>query len=213
MSIAGYAIVWGDVAQLETGREQFALGSLMNSSARLTFGHDPRPGAILGFARVVQDQHGACFRAQLDENRREVRQAIGAVRTGANFCSFKFRPLASRKSGDFVTIEHARLVEISIVGDPAYPQGGCWIEGDEPYLPSRLAALAEQFDRAPPLAATPAISAKPPRLAVGLDPVRAQVMGFIGALHGTLPGAVRPMRSSSGRIIDRAPGRSKVRPL
>jgi hypothetical protein len=38
-----------------------------------------------------------------------------------------------------------------VVGDLAYRAGGVWLAGDEPYLPPRLAVLAEQFDRAPPL--------------------------------------------------------------
>ena len=45
------------------------------------------------------------------------------------------------------------LLDVSIVGDPAYRAGGVWLAGDEPHLPPRLAVLAEQFDRAPPLGA------------------------------------------------------------
>jgi hypothetical protein len=45
------------------------------------------------------------------------------------------------------------LLDVSIVGDPAYWAGGVWLAGDKPYLPPRLAVLAEQFDRAPPWSA------------------------------------------------------------
>ena len=40
---------------------------------------------------------------------------------------------------------------LDVVGDPAYRAGGVWLAGDEPHLPPRLAVLAEQVDRAPPL--------------------------------------------------------------
>ena len=183
MSIAGYAIVWGDVAQLENVREQFEPGAFVNGSARLVFGHDPRPGAILGFARVAQDRHGARFSVELDEHRRDVRQVICAVRNGLNSCSFRFKPLASRKSGDLTVVERARLIEISIVGDPAYQAGGCWLAGDEPSLPLRLAALAEVYGTAPPLAArrppeTVRIELRP-RSRLQHGPVQAALHGYM----------------------------------
>jgi hypothetical protein len=118
---------------------------------------------------------------RVDEHDHGTRRVICAIRHGGlNGVSFKFRPLASRREGDLTTIERALLLDVSIVCDPYYTMGGCWLVGDEPYLPPRLAALAEQFDRATPLAAAPCgRSATPRRLAVGLDPVRAQVMGYM----------------------------------
>ncbi len=177
LALRGYLLCWHDVANLDAAREQFEPNAFINPSARLVFGHDPRPGAILGFARVVQDRHGARFSAQRDERRRDVRQAIGAIRYGANFCSFKFRPHATPKVGDLVTVERAMLLDVSIVSDPAYWAGGVWLVGDKSYLPPRLAALAEQFDRGlhndlcAERARFPvirAVDAKPPRRAAAI---------------------------------------------
>jgi hypothetical protein len=89
-------------------------------------------------------------------------------------------------------IERALLLEVSVVPDPAYQAGGCWLAIDRDHLPPRLAALADQFDRAPPLIAVrgverQVISARPRRLAVGLDPMRAQVMGYMAQYMGRCP--------------------------
>ena len=55
MVIAGYLVVWHDMAQLENGREQFVPNAFMNLGAKLVFAHDARAGAALGHARVTQD--------------------------------------------------------------------------------------------------------------------------------------------------------------
>jgi hypothetical protein len=62
-------------------------------------------------------------------------------------------PISNTLPRSPATVERAMLLDVSIVGDPAYRAGGVWLAGDEPYLPPRLAVLAEQFDRAPPLGA------------------------------------------------------------
>ena len=96
LTLCGYLLCWHDVADLGDGREQFQPGAFINGSARLVFGHDPRPGAILGFARVVQDRHGAPFSVELDEHRRDVRQvALRASQWPQLDCSFRFKPFAS----------------------------------------------------------------------------------------------------------------------
>jgi HK97 family phage prohead protease len=159
ISIAGYALVWGDEANLGDGRrEQFKAGAFVNAGAKFVFGHDPRAGASLGHCTVIQDMHGAKFTVGLDEHDRDARRVLCAIRAGMTGMSFRFRALKSRQDGDLTIIERALLLEASVVPSPFYTQSGCWLIADEPYLPPHLAALAHQFVTAAPL---PARSPKP----------------------------------------------------
>ena len=74
------------------------------------FAHDRRDGASLGHAHVTQDRFGAKFVVALDEHDRDARRVICAIRNGLNSCSFKFRPLASRKDDDLTVIARALLL-------------------------------------------------------------------------------------------------------
>jgi hypothetical protein len=148
--IQGYVLLWGDVAAVEGGLfESFTPYPFAAPiCAHLTCSHDQRPGAVLartssGALQLDQDDLG--LRIQASGRGREWSQLVRAVRGGLRGASFTYRPVASDRDGELITVTKARCTEVCITGDPAYAAGGLWLEGEHG-LPDHLDRLRNQFD-------------------------------------------------------------------
>jgi HK97 family phage prohead protease len=149
-TIAGYALVWADEAQIDGKRERFAPYPFREPLvARLVVSHDHRPGAFLastgGTLQVSQDDTGLRFSAELDACDPYARRTLAAIRAGVlNGCSFGFRALEQREDEDGVTVTKAALQEITLTGAAAYQGGAVW-PADAEHLPPRLEVLRKAW--------------------------------------------------------------------
>lgn len=131
-AIEGVAVRYGDLADLPWGLETFragAFGAVSEIDALLSFQHDrARPLARTGGGGLVftDSTSELSFRAELP-NTSEASDTLELVRAGVlRGASIEFYPTEERisKGGDKPVTEiiRARLVGLSIVDKPAYPE-------------------------------------------------------------------------------------------
>jgi HK97 family phage prohead protease len=127
--IAGYAVTWSDLAEVDDHLEQVRRGAFRHQTCtNLRVAHDRRPGAVLQWAiPVAEDDRGLLFAAMLNPDKLEHRRVVAALRSGMTSVSIAYRPTALHWEGDTEIITAARLLEISLLGAGAFAESRAWL--------------------------------------------------------------------------------------
>ncbi|MFE0132051.1 HK97 family phage prohead protease [Streptomyces sp. NPDC059037] len=130
-TVFGTAVPYGQVAEISefgaTYRERFAPGAFARSirergqKVKLFVGHESRRLPI-GKATELRETPDGLYAAFRVAETREGDDALTLVRDGAvDAFSVSFRPVRDRRDGDVIERVEAALIEVSLVGLPAYP--------------------------------------------------------------------------------------------
>lgn len=130
-TVYGTAVPYGQVAEVSDGgrpyRERFEFGAFdrsireRGSKVRLFTGHETRKLPI-GRAVELREQSDGLHAAFEIAATRDGDDALELVRSGVvDSFSIGFRGIRDRRDGDVVVRTEAALMEVSLVGLPAYP--------------------------------------------------------------------------------------------